>query len=80
MHAEPIVSHQSGEIKSPNHTEIMPPAEVLARASAFDPTQPNREGIMRLALEMIAQQYDPDPWVLSERIKRTAEQALKECA
>ena len=39
-----------------DHTEPMPTAEVLAKAAAFDPTQVNREAVMRLALEMILKQ------------------------
>ena len=35
-----------------DHTEPMDPAEVLERAEAFDPT-PNREAIMRLALNRL---------------------------
>ena len=59
----------------------MDPAEVLARAKAFDPTQ-RHEAIMRLALEMIVAQcgsYEHGFGESIDRIQRTAEQALREC-
>lgn len=75
----------------------MPDAEVLARASAFDPTitecsqchalpnwkgNPIHERIMRLALEMIAQQCGnvfEDPAMRLNRCGMAARQALREC-
>ena len=59
----------------------MDPAEVLARAGAFDPTQ-RHEAIMRLALQMIVAQcgsYEHGFGESIDRIQRTAEQALREC-
>lgn len=44
------------------------------------PKVPNRERIMRLALEMIVQQSGSDPWVLAALNQATAERALRECA
>lgn len=64
-----------------DHAEPMEPAEILARAEAFAPT-PNREAIMRLALEMIVAQcgsYEHGFGESIDRIQRTAEQALREC-
>ena len=79
----------------------MDPAEVLARAKAFDPTpishdcgceyckglphwtgKPNREAIMRLALQMILAQckcFTEGRAYIVDPIRRTAEQALREC-
>ena len=65
-----------------DHAEPMDPAEVLARASAFDPTQRNHERIMRLALEMILAQckcFTEGRAYIVDPIRRTAEQALREC-
>ena len=70
-----------------DHTEPMPDAEVLAKASAFDPTQINREAVMRLALEMIVahsityidRATFEGPVLTVDHIRRTAEQALREC-
>ena len=59
----------------------MDPAEVLARAKAFDPTQ-RHEAIMRLALEMIVAQckcFTEGRAYIVDPIRRTAEQALREC-
>ena len=59
----------------------MDPAEVLARARAFDPTQ-RHEAIMRLALEMILAQckcFTEGRAYIVDPIRRTAEQALREC-
>ena len=59
----------------------MDPAEVLARAKAFDPTQ-RHEAIMRLALQMILAQckcYTESRAYIVDPIRRTAEQALREC-
>ena len=59
----------------------MDQAEVLERAGAFDPT-PNREAIMRLALEMILAQcqcFTEGRAYIVDPIRRTAEQALREC-
>jgi len=47
--------------------------------AAMSFTQPNREGIMRLALEMIVRQTTfPDSFA-AQIARRTAEQALREC-
>ena len=59
----------------------MDPAEVLARAKAFDPTQ-RHEAIMRLALQMILAQckcFTESRAYIVDPIRRTAEQALREC-
>ena len=59
----------------------MDPAEVLARAKAFDPTQ-RHEAIMRLALQMILAQckcFTEGRAYIVDPIRRTAEQALREC-
>lgn len=59
----------------------MDPAEVLARAKAFAPTQ-RHEAIMRLALEMILAQckcFTESRAYIVDPIRRTAEQALREC-
>jgi len=61
----------------------MDPEGVLRRAEAFDLTpKPNRERIMRLALEMILAQcncYTEGRAYIVDPIRRTAEQALREC-
>lgn len=66
----------------------MDPAEVLARARAFDPTDPHisvaghQLCIMRLALEMILAQckcFTEGRAYIVDPIRRTAEQALREC-
>ena len=66
-----------------NHAEPMAPEEILRRSEAFDPTpKPNREGIMRLALEMILAQcncYTEHRAHIVDPIRRTAQQALREC-
>ena len=85
---------------APAPNNDMPADEVLARASAFDPTpishdcgceyckglphwtgKPNREAIMRLALEMIASHSGQtgDTRARLARVRRIAEQALREC-
>ena len=51
MHAETSVYIISKETSNPIHK--MPEAEVLARASAFDPRSVDPAKVMRLALEMI---------------------------
>ena len=59
----------------------MDPAEVLRRAGAFDPT-PKHAAVMRLALEMILAQckcYTEGRAYIVDPIRRTAEQALREC-
>ena len=59
----------------------MDPAEVLARAGAFDPTQ-RHAAIMRLALQMILAQckcFTESRAYIVDPIRRTAEQALREC-
>ncbi len=69
------------------HVQPMSGEEVLARAEAFDPL-PNRERIMRLALETIVQQAQGGQrlhvggtgMTAYPLIIRTAEQALKECS
>jgi hypothetical protein len=65
----------------PAPDDSMDPAEVLARAKAFDPTQ-RHEAIMRLALEMILAQckcFTESRAYIVDPIRRTAEQALREC-
>jgi hypothetical protein len=66
-----------------NHAEPMDPEEVMRRAEAFAPTpKPNREAIMRLALEMIVAQcncYTEHRAHIVDPIRRTAQQALREC-
>ena len=68
-----------------DHTEPMDPAEVLARAAAFDPTDPHvsvaghQLRIMRLALQMIVAQCGAHWDARLVRIQMTAEQALREC-
>jgi hypothetical protein len=76
-----------------NHAEPMDPEEVLRRAEAFAPTpKPNREGIMRLALQMIVQRgtksadegESDNQWCRGfdyacAELSRIAEQALREC-
>ena len=61
----------------------MDPEEVMRRAEAFAPTpKPNREGIMRLALQMIVAQcncYTEHRAHIVDPIRRTAQQALREC-
>lgn len=62
----------------------MTPQEWADAYNKLEPPQAvNREGIMRLALQMIVQQcggYEAGGYDLVTRIQRTAEQALKECA
>jgi hypothetical protein len=72
-----------------DHTK-MDPTEVLARAAAFDPTDPHvsvaghQLCIMRLALEMIVHRCK-HRWTFRDgettiaMIQHTAEQALREC-
>jgi hypothetical protein len=66
-----------------NHAEPMAPEEVPRRAEAFDLTpKPNRERIMRLALEMILAQcncYTEYRAHIVDPMRRTAQQALREC-
>lgn len=61
----------------------MDPEEILRRSEAFDPTpKPNRERIMRLALEMILAQcncYTEYRAHIVDPMRRTAQQALREC-
>ena len=82
---------------APAPNNAMPDAEVLAGASAFDPTitecsqchalpswkgNPIHERIMRLALEMILAQcncYTEQRAHIVDPIRRTAQQALREC-
>ena len=59
----------------------MDQAEIVARAGAFDPTQ-RHEAIMRLALDMILAQckcFTESRAYIVDPIRRTAEQALREC-
>lgn len=75
-----LVDNHPFPVRKANHAEPMSPAEVLARAEAFDPT-PNREAIMRLALQMIVQScYGGGGSAnIVDHVLRTAEQALREC-
>lgn len=66
----------------------MDPEEILARAKAFDPTDPHisvaghQLCIMRLALDMILAQckcFTEGRAYIVDPIRRTAEQALREC-
>lgn len=64
----------------PAPDDPMDPDEILRRAEAFDPTpKPNREAIMRLALQMIVAQCGTHWDARLVRIQMTAEQALREC-
>lgn len=70
-----------------DHTTPMPPPEVLARAAAFDRSDchvsvaGHQLCIMRLALEMIASHSGQtgDTRARLARVRRIAEQALREC-
>ena len=76
-----MTTEKCGGGSAPASGYTMDPAEVLARAKAFDPTQ-RHEAIMRLALEMIVAQcgsYEHGFGESIDRIQRTAEQALREC-
>jgi hypothetical protein len=84
-----LVDNHPFPVRPANHADPMDPEEVLRRAEAFAPTpKPNREGIMRLALEMIVD-YDTRTEPVTEwykgytsglnQARKIAEQALREC-